>query len=67
MAANWGQPNRDTFGSSLDDQWTFEIFYRWQILRELTMTPSVQLLINPALDPDENGVWVFGLRLRWAL
>jgi porin len=67
VAANWGRPNRDTFGSVLDDQWTFEIFYRWQLLRELVVTPSVQLLVSPALDPSENAVWVFGLRLRYAL
>jgi len=27
-------------------------------------TPDVQLLINPALDPGENVIGVFGLRAR---
>jgi porin len=67
VAVNWGRPNQDTFGSGLDSQWTFELFYRWQILRELALTPNLQLLIDPALNPGESGIWVFGLRLRYAL
>ena len=67
MAVNWGRPNRDTFGPGRDDQWALEIFYRWQVLREIAVTPSVQLLIDPALNPDESAIWVLGLRLRYAL
>jgi porin len=67
VAVNWGRPNKDGFGPGLDDQWTFEVFYRWQILRELAVTPSLQLLLDPALNPDESAIWMFGLRLRYAL
>jgi len=67
VAVNWGRPNRDTFGPGRDDQWALEIFYRWQVLREIAVTPSVQLLIDPALNPDESAIWVFGLRFRYAL
>ena len=67
VAVNWGRPNQDTFGPGLRDQWTFELFYRWQILREVALTPNLQLLIDPALNPDESTIWMLGLRLRYAL
>lgn len=67
VAFNWGRPNKHTFGPGLDDQWTFEVFYRWQVLRELAVTPSLQVLIDPALNPDESTIWMLGLRLRYAL
>jgi porin len=65
LAVNWGRPNEDTFGPGLDDQWAFELFYRWQLLREIVLTPSIQLLVDPALNPDDDTLWVFGLRLRY--
>ena len=34
------------------------------LIRELT--PDIQLIINPALNPDENALVVFGLRARMA-
>ncbi|MGI9432403.1 MAG: carbohydrate porin [Myxococcota bacterium] len=67
LGLNWGRPNKDTFGPGLDDQWTVEFFYRWQILRELAITPTLQLMVDPALNPDENAIWMIGLRVRYAL
>jgi len=66
FGANWGQPNDALFGSGLDDQYTFETYYRLQVTRELAITPSVQLLINPALNPEKSTSWVFGLGARLA-
>lgn len=67
FGANWGKPNEAVFGSGLDDQYAFELFYRLQVTKELAITPDIQFLINPALNPDENNIWVFGLRARFAL
>lgn len=64
---NWGEPNEDTYGSGLRDQYTAEIFYRWQLTPQFAITPDVQLLIDPALNPLEDQIWVFGLRARLAL
>ncbi len=64
---NWGEPNEDTFGPGLRDQYTIEVFYRWQLAPQLAITPDVQFLINPALNPEENQIWIFGLRARLAL
>ena len=64
---NWGQPNEDTFDPGLRDQYTFEVFYRWQLTPRLAISPDLQLLVNPALDPDQDRIWVFGFRVRLAL
>jgi len=66
VGLNWGRPSEDTFGPGLDDQYTAEIYYRCQMLKVLTITPDVQLLFNPALNPDKNVVAIFGLRARLA-
>ena len=62
LGVNWGKPSDD----SLDDQVSGELFYRLQLAQNLAITPSVQLIIDPALNPDENAIAVFGLRLRLA-
>ena len=66
VALNWGDP-ADNFGPGLDDQYTLEAFYRLQLSDELAITPTVQLLRDPALNPNEDTIWLFGLRARIAL
>jgi len=67
VGVNWGEPNSTVLGSDLDDQYAIEAFFRWQLMKELAVTPNVQFLINPALNPDKDNIWVFGLRARLAL
>ena len=38
---NWSRPWEDTFGPGLVDQYTAEIYYRFQVLKVLTITPDV--------------------------
>ena len=64
LGFNWGQPNEDTFGPGLDDQSTVELFARLQVMRNLQLTPDIQYIRNPALNPEANDSWVFGLRAR---
>ena len=64
LGLNWGQPNEDTFGSGLDDQFAVELFTRLQVMRNLQVTPDIQYIRNPARNPDANQSWVFGLRAR---
>ena len=66
VGINWGRPNEDTFGPDLEDQYTAEIYYRLQLLKVLTLTPSVQVVVNPALNPDNDCITVWGLRARLA-
>ena len=66
LGANWGKPNETSFGD-LDDQFTTELFWRYQLTKELAITPGLQFINNPALNPDTNNLWAFGLRARLAL
>ncbi len=60
LGVSWGQPS----DNSLHDQYTAELFYRLYLTQSLAITPDVQLTIDPALNPDEDVVGVFGLRVR---
>jgi len=62
LAANHGSPP----DSSLDDQTTVEAFWRFQFSQSLAITPSVQLILDPALNPVDAEVWVWGARFRLA-
>jgi porin len=67
FAANWGQPNETTYATGLPDQVTFELFYRFQLSTRLALTPDIQYLIDPAVNPESSSIWVFGMRARLAL
>ena len=67
IGLNWGRPNEDTFQADLDDQYTAEVFYRWEVMRGLQITPSIQLISDPALNPDDDFISVFGVRARVVL
>jgi porin len=66
IAYNWGKPNETTWGTGLDDQHTLEAFYRIQLWKEFAITPDIQYIKNPALNPVNDSLWVFGLRARLA-
>ncbi len=66
LAFNWGEPNESTWGPGLSSQKTLEAFYRIQPFKELAITPDVQYIRDPALNPDTSSLWVFGLRARLA-
>ncbi|UCH40792.1 MAG: carbohydrate porin, partial [Gammaproteobacteria bacterium] len=53
--------------AGLDDQTTLEVFYRFQFARNLAITPSLQILGDPALNPDEDEITVLSLRMRLTL
>ncbi len=67
VGLNWGKPNETTFAPDLNDQWTAEAFYRIQVTEHLAITPDVQVIFNPAMNPTEDVIGVFGLRARLAL
>ncbi len=66
VGVHWGRPNENTFGPGLDDQITAEVFYRWQASRAFAITPDLQWISDPALDPEASSILVFGLRGRLA-
>jgi porin len=67
VGLNWGRPSRDGFDQALSDEYTAELFYRWRPLRLVTLTPDLQLLIDPALNESQNLIAVFSLRLSLTL
>jgi porin len=63
LAINWGRiPDKVIAGAP--DQTTIEAFWRLQFAQNLEITPSLQYLIDPALNAETNDIWVFGLRAR---
>jgi porin len=63
IGLNWSDP-----GTAFDeDQYTAEVFYRFAVSPNLAITPSVQLITNPALNPDQDSLALFGLRGRISL
>jgi porin len=60
IAVNWGDPPAD----ALREQTTVETFWRIQFAQNLAITPSIQFLKNPALNLEEDEIWVLGLRTR---
>ena len=63
VSVNHGSPPDE----NLRDQTTIEAFWRFQFSQGLAITPSAQLLLDPALNPEKNSVWVWGLRFRFSL
>jgi len=66
VAYNWGEPNESSWGPGLENQHTLEAFYRIQLWKEFAITPDIQYIRNPALNPEDDSLWVFGLRGRFA-
>ena len=62
MGFSWGSPA----DGSLRDQFTSEAFYRFQLSQFLAVTPDIQLIVDPALNPGEDLLAFFGVRLRTA-
>ena len=60
---DWGRPNSASFGD-LDDQITAELLWSYQLTREFAITPGVQYIHKPALNPTTDNMWAVGLRGR---
>lgn len=62
IGAGWSRPTND----ALDTQTTAEVFYRYHLTPQFAVTPNLQLIFNPSLNPEENRLWTAGLRFRIA-
>ena len=47
-----------------DDQVTFEVFYLIKPVKFWEITPDIQVIENPASNPDEDQIIIYGLRTR---
>ncbi len=59
LGLNWAEAN-----GIEGTQFTSEAFYRFTISPGLQITPSVQFISNPLLDPSQDSITVLGLRTR---
>lgn len=60
-------PSALTFAPGLDDQYTGEVFNRYMLSKHLAITPDLQHIKEPALNPNENSIWIAGIRARLTL
>ncbi len=61
LGFTWSSPSND----SLDDQGAIDAFYRVQVTPQIALTPTVQMIIEPVNNPDEDVVWFLGFRSRF--
>ena len=64
FGAGWGRAPKEVTGGRNRDQYSFEIYYRWQPTPQLQITPDLQFILDPALNPDASDEWLAGLRVR---
>ena len=62
IGLTWSRPS----DGRLDEQGTLDAFYRVQVTPEIAVTPTLQLIINPARNRNENEIWILGIRTRFA-
>ncbi|MDT1064635.1 carbohydrate porin [Paracoccus sp. CPCC 101403] len=60
FALGWAKPASEL----LDSQYTAEMFYRFQVTPQFAVTPDIQLIVDPALNPTEDYVVAIGLWAR---
>ena len=58
------KPSEDTHGDDLGTEKVLEASYLWQITANTSLLPDVQLILDPANNPQEDAVWMVGARLR---
>ena len=46
------------------EQWNVETFYRFHVTPNLAITPDLQYIKDPSLNPGVDSLWVAGLRAR---
>ncbi|WP_226702154.1 carbohydrate porin [Microbulbifer elongatus] len=62
IGIGWARPENDILRS----QTTAEIFYRFHLTPQFAITPAIQVIKDPSLNPSESTLWTGGLRLRLA-
>lgn len=62
LGAGWAKPNRRTYGPGMRDEYVIETSFKVQVTRNFSLLPNLQLLVDPANNPEEDRVVVLGLR-----
>lgn len=64
VGLNWGRAPKSSGAPGPRDQYTAELFYRYQPFSNLQLTPGIQLIANPANDRSQDLLAVFAFRAR---
>ena len=60
LGIGWAEPaNRP---SVTDDELVFETSYKFQLAKNFSLLPDLQLIKDPANNPTESRIWVAGIR-----
>ena len=62
----WVRPNTEivTVEAFQREQWNVETFYRFHVTPNFAITPDLQYISNPSLNPEVDSLWVGSLRAR---
>ena len=63
VGLTWSDPS----DSSLDNQGTLDAYCRIQLTEEIAISPTLQFIIDPVRNPDEDEIFVLGIRTRIAI
>jgi porin len=65
LGIGWVRPNSDEVPEPFQrEQVTAEAFYRFHLTPNLAITPDLQYISNPSLNPEVDSLWVASLRAR---
>ncbi|MFO1210704.1 MAG: carbohydrate porin [Amaricoccus sp.] len=65
LGVGWVRPNDDILPPPFQrEQWNVETFYRWHLTPNFAITPDLQYITNPSLNPSVDDLWVASLRAR---
>jgi porin len=67
LGLGWNRPSDKTYAGRLDDEAVIEASYLWQLTANTSLLGDIQYIADPAQNPEEDAIWVAGLRLRVAL
>lgn len=60
LGYSWEDPTDET----LREQQSIELFYNARMSQSFAFTPSIQILVDPALNPNDNTLTLFGIHGR---
>jgi hypothetical protein len=62
----WMQPHPDLLPVALDDQYGMEAYWKILVTPNLWVTPGIQVVIEPALNPTSNTITIPHIKFRVA-
>lgn len=63
VSFSWAEPTDDT----MDNQTAIDAYYRVQLTPQIQFGPTLGIVFDPVSNPEENTIYVVGLRTRIAL